>query len=86
MDRRVRTFWVVRQRYKRAAWIASGIGTVVGLLLAVLVIRLDLADGKLSSGGIAACIILLAAFIIVPRLVVSMMWRSARRRHYWEWQ
>ncbi len=86
MDRRVRTFWVVRQRYHRAAWIATGIGGVVGLFLVALIVRLDLADGKLSAGGVVACIIVLAAFILVPRIVVLLMWRVARQRHYWEWQ
>ncbi len=86
MDRRVRTFWVVRQRYQRAAWIASGIGGVVGLFLVALILRLDLADGKLSGGGVVACIILLVAFTLVPRIVVRLMWRAARRQHYWEWQ
>ncbi len=87
MDRRVRTFWVVRQRYQRAGWIASLVGAIVGLILVTLVVRLDLADGQgLSGGGLLACAILLAAFAVLPRVVVRLMWRSTRQRHFWDWQ
>lgn len=87
MDRRVRTSWIVRQRYQRAAWISSLTGGILGLMLVTLVVRLDLADGRgLSGGAIVACAVLLAAFTVLPRTLVRMMWHTTRRRHFWDWQ
>jgi hypothetical protein len=62
------------------------VGAVAGLLLAALILRLDMADAKLSGGTVLGCIVIVAAFVLVPRAVILLVWRAKRRQHFWEWQ
>lgn len=84
MDRRVRTFWVMRQRYRRAALLATIAGAATGG--AVIFAIWPAAPGAWLQRDFlatAAAVLLLGA--LVPRLLVKTWWRMLRRRNYEEW-
>ena len=85
--KRLRTYYVVRQRYKRARWIAAAVGAlVVAVLIAEAFTRLQTAGLPPHKGFYIGAIALLLAGTVVSWLVVEGLWRWARRRHFWEWQ
>jgi hypothetical protein len=86
-SKRLRTYYVVRQRYKRARWIAAAVGAlVVAVLIAEAFTRLQTAGLPPDKGFYTGAIALLLAGTVVSWLVVEGLWRWARRRHFWEWQ
>ena len=84
-ERRVRTSYVMRRRYRRAAWIAALIGALLAL---VPVIELAWSNDPSALyapgflGGSAALVLIGAA---VPWLIVTALWRRTRNRHASEW-
>jgi hypothetical protein len=86
-DKRPRTYFVVRRRYKRARWIV----TVAGALVTTAVIARAAvslrADGLVPDMGFyGGSVVLILAGALIPWLVVESLWRWTRRRHFWEWQ
>jgi hypothetical protein len=86
-DKRPRTYFVVRRRYKRARWIAMVAGALV---VAAAIARADVslrANGFVPDMGFyGGAITLLLAGAAVPWLIVEGLWRWSRRQHFWEWQ
>ncbi len=85
--KRPRTYFVVRQRYKRARWVAAGVGVLVAVLaIAMALTRLEVTGFDLDTGSYLGAAVLLLAAIAVPWLIVEGLWQWARRRHFWDWQ
>lgn len=87
MERRVRTYFVVRQRFRRIAMIASIAGLLVALI-PILVSLLDLgtAAALQSRSFVVYSILLLLVGGVVPRWVVFTCWNQVKRRRREEWQ
>ena len=86
-DKRLRTYFVVRQRYKRVRWMAAGVGVLVAALaIAIAVTRLEVTGFNLDTGFYLGAAVLLLAAAALPWLIVEGLWQWARRRHFWDWQ
>jgi hypothetical protein len=86
-DKRPRTYFVVRQRYKRARWVAAGVGVLVAVLaIAMALTRLEATGLALDREFYLGAAVLLLAAAAVPWLIVEGLWRRARWRHFWDWQ
>ena len=86
-NKRLRTYFVVRQRYKRARWVAAGGGILVAVLaIAMALTRLEATDLALDRGFYLDAAVLLLAAAAVSWLIVEGLWQWARRRHFWDWQ
>jgi hypothetical protein len=85
--KRPRTYFVVRQRYKRARWVAAGGGLLVAALAIVMTLTRPEATGPVldTEFYLGAAVLLLVA-AAVPWLIVEGLWRRARWRHFWDWQ
>ena len=83
--RRVRTWYVVRQRYRRAAWIASILGTLLALVPVLQTAWSDDPSALSSPGFLAGSAVLVVIGFVLPRLVVMALWRRTRNRHASEW-
>jgi hypothetical protein len=86
-DKRPRTCFAVRRRYKRARWIAAvAVALVATATIARAAVSLR-ADGLVPDmgfyGGSGALVLAGAA---APWLIVEGLWRRTWRRHFWEWQ
>lgn len=79
MGRRVRTYWLVRERYRRAANIATVVGAATGLALVVAPAVREPPDSLDARTLLAVCLIVLVA-ALVPRLIVRGLWRVQRAR------
>jgi Flp pilus assembly protein TadB len=77
-EKRVRSHYLVRQRYARSRKLANWAGLSV----------LAFAAGAVLAGGQARPWILAAVLLaaVLPRLLVEVAWRWIRRRHFWDWQ
>ena len=80
-EQRVRTWWRVRQRYQRAAWLAALVGAGVALVPIFLTLRDDGVQALTSVRALASSAALLAAGFFVPRWIVLALWRRERTRH-----
>jgi uncharacterized membrane protein YjgN (DUF898 family) len=86
-EKRLRTYFVVRRRYKRVRWVAAGAGVLVAaLVIAVALTRLEATNLALDRGFYLGAAVLLLAAATVPWLIVKGLWQRARRRHFWDWQ
>jgi uncharacterized membrane protein YjgN (DUF898 family) len=83
--KRLRTYFVVRRRYKRARWVAAGGGVLIAAL-AIALTRLEAISSTLDTGFYLGTAVLLLAAVAVPWLIVEGLWQWARRRHFWDWQ
>ena len=79
-EQRVRTWWRVRQRYQRAAWLAALVGAGVALVPIFLTLRDDGVQALTSVRALASSAALLAAGFFIPRWVVMMLWRRQKAR------
>lgn len=81
-QRRVRTHWVLRERYQRAAMIAAVLGSLLVLgPLALLVVDGDAAALASPQFLVVALAVLAAAALIPYQIVLSVgrrQWRRAR--------
>ncbi len=84
MSRQVRTFWVMRQRYRRSANMVTVLGALAGLSV-VAVIWPTLPGAWQQRDFVVGSIALVALAALVPRLLVKMFWRMLRRRNYEHW-
>ena len=83
-EQRVRTWWVVRQRYQRAAWLAAFVGAGLALVPIWLTLRDDGIQALTSVRALASSAALLAAGFFIPRWVVMMLWRRQKARQLTE--
>jgi hypothetical protein len=83
-ERRLRSWWVVRQRYQRAAWLAAFLGAGLALVPVYLTFRDDGVQALTSMHALATSAALLAAGFFVPRWIVLARWRQQRLRHMLE--
>jgi hypothetical protein len=84
MERRVRTAWLVRQRFRRAANLA----TLAGILLALLLVaaaRPATPEGWVQFGFVTGALGVLLVGAVAPRLAVQAVWRVVRWRNHEEW-
>lgn len=79
MERRVRTYWVVRERYRVAANAATVLGALAGVA-AVAWLSLREPTPPLDAEWAVATAVLVALAALVPRLVVRGLWRLRRER------
>jgi NADH:ubiquinone oxidoreductase subunit 4 (subunit M) len=87
MDKTVRSGWRVRRRYKLARLAAVALGALVAVTASFAAYGSAAAAGvPVTSGFILQTLVLVAGAVAVPWLVVELLWRRARRRHFWEWQ
>ena len=84
MERRVRTFWVMRRRYRRAALLVTVLGAATGLVV-VFAIWPSAPGAWQQRGFLAAASALVVLGALLPRLLVTSWWRMLRRRNYEEW-
>jgi threonine/homoserine/homoserine lactone efflux protein len=84
MERRPRTFWVMRERYRRAAGVVTVAGIVAGL--AIVAYLAPRGGGLLLQRAfIVQAALIVAASALLPWLLVRLMWRIERRRRREEW-
>jgi hypothetical protein len=84
MDRRIRTAWLVRQRFRFAANLASGLGLFLALGL-IVAARPPSLEGWLQLGFVSGAIGVLLVGAVAPRLAVQVVWRLIRWRNQEEW-
>jgi hypothetical protein len=84
-ERRVRTWYVVRRRYRRAARIAAVLGALVALAAVVQAVRSQDPAAAYSPGFLVGSAVLVAIGFGLPYLTVIALWRWTRNRHAAEW-
>jgi hypothetical protein len=84
-ERRVRTWYVVRRRYRRAAGIAAVVGVLLALVPVVQTARSDDPSALYTASFLAGSVALLVIGAVVPWLIVMALWRRTRNRHASEW-
>ena len=84
-ERRLRTAWKVRQRYRRL-WRG---GAALGFLLSTLWVAWDWTDAfamqALGVRRMAAGILLVGLATWLPYALVRARWQHVKMRHYAEW-
>lgn len=83
-DRRVRTKWIMRRRYRRLSDIATGVGLFVGLTIVALIWP------HASGAWLDRKFLLMSSFVVLlttigPRLLVKAAWYVVLWRNYEEW-
>lgn len=77
-----RTYWIVRQRYRRLGLL----GSVVGGLAAGALLTPYVQSAQWSSPGEATTLLQNAAFLVgavmLPPIVARLLWRIHRRRYF----
>lgn len=82
MARVHRTYWVVRQRYRRAGYIGSVLGAIVSALLIIPNVHgAQWAQAATSSDFLPSVAAFLAA-VLAPPLLARLCWRLHRRRYF----
>ena len=84
MERRIRTSWLVRRRFRQPANAASIIGVVLAMVpIIVAVSRSTVAwrDPGFLTGALGIAVI----GAVAPRLAVHAVWRLIRWRNHEEW-
>lgn len=84
-ERRVRTSYVMRRRYRRAAWIAALLGALLALVPVIETARSDDPSALYTPGFLAGSAALVLIGAAVPWLIVTALWRRTRNRHASEW-
>ena len=86
-ERRLRTIYIVRRRYRRAGWVAAFCGALAALAFVAVAYRSTPASeqGPFSDFLFPAGLIV-AATTCVPWAILRLAWHRALRRHFWEWQ
>lgn len=79
MNRRVRTYWLVRSRYRLAGNLATAAGASLGLAL-VAVSRHAAPAAALDPRTVAYALAVVAGAALLPRLLVRGLWRLQRGR------
>lgn len=83
MERRVRTFWLMRERYRVASRVAAALGGVAALGLVGATGWRDYSAGVPISREFAVqSALLMAAGILIPYVATRLLWRRYRRLHY----
>ena len=77
MERRVRSYWIIRKRYRLIANLATLAGAVVGIVLIAFLLDLD-PTALRDPSSLLRVMILVAILAMLPRLVVMLVWRSRR--------
>jgi pilus assembly protein TadC len=85
MERRVRTWWVVRERYRRAGWAASVLGGLLALLPILAAVRADGLGALLDPRFLLISLAVVTAGVVVPAWIVSALWRWQKRRNGVNW-
>jgi len=83
-ERRVRTKWIMRERYRRIANIATLVGLVAGVAILALIWPHE------TGAWLERKFLLIASFIVLlaalgPRLLVKTLWRMIHWRNFEEW-
>ncbi len=84
-ERRVRTWWVMRERYRRAAWAASVLGGLLALVPVLATLRADGLDALLEPRFLAISVAMVVAGALVPGWAVNAVWRWRKKRNAVEW-
>jgi hypothetical protein len=80
-ERRVHTWWVIRERYRRAAWLAAFVGTGLALIPVILTFRDDGMQALTSAHVVASSAAMLAIGFFLPRWLVQAEGRWQRSRY-----
>lgn len=83
-ERRVRTKWVLRQRYARAADVATMVGAVVGIAVVAAIWPSD-PGAWMGRRFVIGAFLIVLALTLGPRLLIKAAWRMMHWRHYEEW-
>lgn len=84
MEKRVRTFWVVRQRFRAAANIATVVGGVIGVAI-VAAAWPPGSEAWLQRTFLLPALLTVLLGALVPRLLVNAAWRLVHRHNREEW-
>lgn len=83
MERRVRTFWVVRKRYRWAGRVSAGVGGSAALaLVAAIALQQHSAGMPIGRSFVLQSALLVALGVLLPLVVTNLLWRRYRLRHY----
>lgn len=83
-DRRVRTKWIMRRRYKRLSDIATAAGLVAGLAIVALIWP-QAAGAWLDRKFLLTSSLVVLLTTLGPRLLVKAAWYVVLWRNYEEW-
>ncbi len=76
MGRRLRSYWLIRQRYRHAANLAALLGGASGLFL----VMAPTAQGTFASPDAWSVVVVVLMAALLPRLFVLWLWRTQRWR------
>jgi hypothetical protein len=83
MARSHRTYWVIRQRYRRAGYLGSVLATVICAVLIIPYVHgAQSAIPADQSTELLTDIGALVAAVLVPPLLARLCWRLHRRRYF----
>ena len=84
MDRRIRTSWLVRRRFRQAANAASIIGVALAMVLIMVAMNQSGVAWR-NPGFLTGAMGILVVGAIAPRLAVHTVWRLIRWRNHEDW-
>lgn len=82
MARAHRTYWIVRQRYRRAGYLGSLVALALCAVWLVPNVNGAESDVGTATAGFGATIVVLLAAALIPSLVARACWRVHRRRYF----
>ncbi len=84
-ERRVHSWWLARECYRRAAWVAALIGAGLALVPVILTFQADGVQAFKDVQVVASSAAFLAAGFFIPRWIVQALWRRQKARHDMDW-
>ena len=84
MERRLRTFYLKRRRYRIAANVVTVVGAAAGIIVTAAMWPTG-PEGWLERHFLTAVIAAALILALVSRLIANVLWRLQLRRHYEEW-
>ena len=84
MERRIRTSWLVRRRFRQAANAASIMGVALAMVLIMVAVNQSAVAWR-DPGFLAGALGIAIIGAIAPRLAIHAVWRLIRWRNHQEW-
>jgi hypothetical protein len=84
MERRIRTSWLVRRRFRQAANAASIIGVVLAMIPIIVAVNRTTVAWR-DPGFLTGAMGIVVIGAVAPRLAIHAVWRLIRWRNHEEW-
>ena len=78
--KRLRTYFVVRRRYKRARWVAAATGMVIAaLVVGIVLVALEAGGSDLGASLYLVATLLILLATVLSWQLIEAMWHRSRR-------